>query len=202
MIAILDYGMGNLRSVEKAFEFLGFSACVTDDKKVLSNASHIVLPGVGAISDAVARLAARGLDEEIMRQIETGKPFLGICLGMQLLLESSSENGQYKCLGVIPGRVEPFELKDRSLKIPHMGWNDIQPKDSPLFLGLSAPAYMYFVHSYHAVEVPEENRLADCNYGYRFTCGVTKGNVFGLQFHPEKSGDEGLKILKNFGGLQ
>ncbi len=201
MIAIIDYGVGNLRSVEKAFEFLGFEAQVTDSADVLNDASHIVLPGVGAIADAMARLRERGLVQEILRQAESGKPFLGICLGMQLLLDASYENGRHECLGIIHGEVRPFELDD-DLKIPHMGWNDIKFGGSPLFSGIAPPACMYFVHSYHAAGVAEENILATCEYGYEFVCGIKKGNIFGLQFHPEKSGAQGLNILKNFGGLQ
>ncbi len=202
MIAIIDYGVGNLRSVEKAFEYLGFEATVTDEAAVLQSASHIVLPGVGAIADAMERLTERNLVGEIIGQARSGKPFLGICLGMQLLLEASCENGQHACLGLIPGEVRPFEPEDKSLKIPHMGWNSISFGASPLFEGIEQPAYMYFVHSYHAADVAEENALATCEYGYRFVCGIKKGNIYGLQFHPEKSGDVGLEILKNFGGLQ
>jgi len=202
MIAIVDYGMGNLRSVEKAFEFLGFDACVTDDKSRLDDASHIVLPGVGAICDAVKNLEERGLDEEIIRQAKSGKPFLGICLGLQLMLDVSFENGEYGCLGLIPGKVKPFDVAGKQLKVPHMGWNDIRPNDCSLLSGIGENSYMYFVHSYHAADVPAENVAATCSYGYEFVCGIKKENMFGLQFHPEKSGDAGLSILKKFGGMK
>ncbi|MDL2237724.1 imidazole glycerol phosphate synthase subunit HisH [Christensenellaceae bacterium OttesenSCG-928-K19] len=200
MIAIIDYGMGNLRSVQKAFEFLEFDAQVTSDKQVLTDASHIVLPGVGAIADAVRRLNERGLDEEIKKQVQAGKPFLGICLGMQLLFDKSYENGEYNCLGLVEGVVCPFLPEDKSLKIPHMGWNRITAKECGL-LSEGDGEYMYFVHSYHAADVPSENVVAVCEYGYEFVCGVQKGNIYGLQFHPEKSGGAGLAILKKFGGL-
>jgi len=201
MIAIVDYGMGNLRSVQKAFEYTGFEAVVTDDKKVLDKASHIVLPGVGAIADAVGRLRERGLDAEMIRQTKTGKPFLGICLGMQLLFDVSYENGEYECLGLIPGTVKPFELKGTGLKVPHMGWNDIAVKRCPIMGKGIDGGYVYFVHSYHAAGVPEDNVAATCVYGYEFVCGVMKDNIYGLQFHPEKSGDIGLEIIKKFGGM-
>jgi glutamine amidotransferase len=201
MIAIVDYGMGNLRSVQKAFEFTGFDAVVTDDKRVLDDASHIVLPGVGAIADAIKNLRARGLDEEMIRQTKSGKPFLGICLGMQLLFDVSYENGEYGCLGLIPGAVRLFELKGTGLKVPHMGWNSLIAKECDLWGKGANGAYVYFVHSYHAADVPEENVAARCGYGYDFVCGVMKDNIFGLQFHPEKSGDTGLAMIKKFGGM-
>jgi glutamine amidotransferase len=200
MIAIVDYGVGNLRSVEKAFEYLGFDARVTDDPRVINDASHIVLPGVGAAADAMRRLGECGLDAEMIRQAKSGKPFLGICLGMQLLLDVSYENGAYACLGLIPGRVERFAFEDPALKIPHMGWNAITPHGLPGADG--ARPYMYFVHSYHAADVPREHIAAVCRYGYDFTCAVRRGNLYGLQFHPEKSGDAGLSILKEFGGMK
>lgn len=201
MIAIIDYGMGNLRSVQKAFEFLGFDARLTDDATVLDDASHIVLPGVGAAADAIHSLRVKGLDETAKKQAQSGKPFLGICLGMQLLLEKSCENGEYGCLGLIPGEARPFDLEDKKLKIPHMGWNDIRTRQCGLFDGDENP-FVYFVHSYHAADVPEENVAATCDYGGEFVCGIRKGNLYGLQFHPEKSGCAGLSILKKFGGLK
>jgi glutamine amidotransferase len=202
MIAVVDYGMGNLRSVQKALEYLGYDARVTDKRAALDDASHIVLPGVGATSDAVLRLQKKGLGEEIVRQAQTGKPFLGICLGMQLLFDKSFENGEYDCLGLVSGQVVPFDVRDEALKIPHMGWNDLQMRESALLRGLPEQTYVYFVHSYHAAHVPEEQVIATCEYGYAFVCGVAKDNIFGLQFHPEKSGNDGLMILKNFGGMK
>ncbi len=201
MIAIIDYGMGNLRSVQKAFEFLGFDARITDGKEDLKAASHIVLPGVGAMAEALFELDGKNIIGEMLRQIESGKPFLGICLGMQMLLDISCENGEHNCLGLIKGRVEAFPA-DGGLKVPHMGWNSITINDDPLFTGVADGAYMYFVHSYRAVGVPEENVPAVCGYLGPFACAVRKDNITGVQFHPEKSGDVGLRILKNFGGTQ
>ena len=202
MIAIIDYGMGNLRSVQKAFEFLGFTAKITSSAKTLKDASHIVLPGVGAIADAMKSLIQKNLDKEIYRQTKAGKPFLGICLGMQLLLNNSLENGNHPCLGLVEGTVKPFKLDNPSLKIPHMGWNSINFEDCTLFNGLPQNSYVYFVHSYHAAEVAQHNIAATCNYGGDFVCGVVNDNIYGLQFHPEKSGAVGQTILKNFGGLK
>ncbi|MEA4852770.1 MAG: imidazole glycerol phosphate synthase subunit HisH [Christensenella sp.] len=198
MIAIIDYGMGNLRSVEKAFAFLGFDAKVTDRLDVIQDASHVVLPGVGAIADAIQNLQERGFADEIIRQAKSGKPFLGICLGMQLLFDKSMENGEYQALGLIPGVVKPFALD--GMRIPHMGWNSLEAEENPLFERGNGQ-YVYFVHSYHASDVPEENIIARTNYGYSFVSAVRKDNLYGLQFHPEKSGDTGLAMLKKFGGL-
>ena len=196
MIAVIDYGMGNLRSVEKAFQYLGFDVCVTDRKEDLGRASHIILPGVGAIADALLRLERRGLIKEIAKQAASGKPFLGICLGMQLLFDKSYENGEYKALGLVKGEVSPFQLEN--MRVPHMGWNSLIMKDNALFGNDGEEKYVYFVHSYHAAGVPKENIIAETEYGYRFVSAVQKDNLFGLQFHPEKSGETGLKILKNF----
>ncbi len=201
MIAIIDYGMGNLRSVQKAFEFLGYDARITDDKNTLRDASHLVLPGVGAISAALDRIEKKGLDDEIRKQVKTGKPFLGICLGMQLLFNKSYENGEYDCLSLIKGEVVPFSFEDKSLKVPHMGWNKLNAENNPLFAATDKDIYVYFVHSYHAANVEKENVIATCDYGYEFCCAVAKDNVFGMQFHPEKSGETGLAMLKKFGGL-
>lgn len=199
MIAIIDYGMGNLRSVQKAFEFLGFDARTTENKNDLNNASHIVLPGVGAFGDAASTLEASGMRDAILSEIAKGKPFLGICLGMQLLFEKSFENGEYRGLGLIPGDVVRFDVQN--LKVPHMGWNELIARGNPLFTS-EAGKYVYFVHSYHASGVPDEYIIAETDYGYRFTAAVAKDNVYGLQFHPEKSGDVGLDMLKNFGALK
>ena len=200
MIAVIDYGMGNLRSVEKAFQYLGFDVCVTDRKEDLGRASHIILPGVGAIADALLRLERRGLIKEIAKQAASGKPFLGICLGMQLLFDKSYENGEYKALGLGKGEVSPFQLEN--MRVPHMGWNSLIMKDNALFRNDGEEKYVYFVHSYHAAGVPKENIIAETEYGYRFVSAVQKDNLFGLQFHPEKSGETGLNMLKNFGGLK
>lgn len=196
MIAIIDYGMGNLRSVQKAFEFAGYEAVVTSDADLIRNAEKVVLPGVGAIADAVAALDESGLIPVIKEAAET-KPFLGICLGMQLLFDRSMENGVYDCLGIIPGEVVRFDV--HGLKVPHMGWNNLKVRENPIITG---EPYVYFVHSYHAAKVPEEYILATAEYGYEFVAAVRKGNVYGLQFHPEKSGDFGIEIIKKFGGLK
>ncbi len=200
MIAIIDYGMGNLRSVQKAFEFLGYSAVITDKKQDLIDASHIVLPGVGAFADAEDSLKKSGTQETMLAEIEKGKPFLGICLGMQLLFDKSFENGVYDGLGVIPGQVLQFDVA--GLKVPHMGWNNLIIKDNALFDSQGEDKFVYFVHSYHAAKVPKEYIIAEADYGYRFTAAVQKDNVYGLQFHPEKSGSVGLDMLKRFGGLK
>ena len=199
MIAIIDYGMGNLRSVQKAFEFLGFDASITHDKQKLLNAEKLVLPGVGAFADAVANLKKYNLIETIKAEIAKGKFFLGICLGMQLMFAVSYENGVHKGLKLIPGEVKPFAVK--RLKVPHMGWNKLIIRDNPLFKNGKKDQYVYFVHTYHAADVPDEYVLAESEYGYRFCAAAGKDNMYGLQFHPEKSGDIGLEILKRFGGL-
>ena len=199
MIAIIDYGMGNLRSVQKAFEFLGLDARITENKNDLTDASHIVLPGVGAFSDAAQSLRSSGMQETMLSEIKKGKPFLGICLGMQLLFDKSFENGIHEGLSLVGGEVVRFDVK--GLKVPHMGWNNLIARDNALFDGGGSP-YVYFVHSYHAAGVPRENIIAEADYGYRFTAAVQKDNVFGLQFHPEKSGDIGLDMLRRFGGLK
>ncbi len=198
MIAVIDYGMGNLRSVEKAFSFLGYDVCVTNDICKLRDASHLVLPGVGAIADALKHLSKHNLTQEILSQCKSGKPFLGICLGMQLLFDKSLENGNHEALGLIPGVVKPFAASD--LRVPHMGWNTLKTISSPLF-EQDEPC-VYFVHSYHAADVPEEYVSATTEYGYDFVSAVQKDNIYGLQFHPEKSGNTGLAMLNLFGGLK
>ena len=198
MIAIIDYGMGNLRSVQKAFEFLGCDARITENKNDLKDASHIVLPGVGAFADAASCLEQSGIQQTMLNEIKKGKPFLGICLGLQLLFNKSYENGEHNGLGLISGDVVPFRVDD--LKVPHMGWNSLVARDNALF-DRDDEKYVYFVHSYHASGVPEACIIAEADYGYRFTAAVSKDNIFGLQFHPEKSGDTGLNMLSRFGGL-
>lgn len=199
MIAIVDYGMGNLRSVQKAFEYLGIDARIGSDRALLADASHIVLPGVGAFADAAEALRRAGLDEELKRQIASGKPFLGICLGMQLLFDRSFEDGEHEGLSLVPGEVVRFDVKD--LKVPHIGWNTVRVvKETPLFKGAEDLCF-YFVHSYHAASVAPDCVETVCEYGYEFVSSVNRGNVFGVQFHPEKSGEAGLELLKNFGGM-
>lgn len=198
MIAIIDYGMGNLRSVQKALESLGQEAVITDDPAVLQSATHVILPGVGAFGDAMARLTETGLDRIVKDLAAQGKPLLGICLGMQLLFESSTEGGYHEGLGLIPSTIVRFPA-DMGLKVPHMGWNNLAPREgSVLYAGTGEAPYVYFVHSYYAAEISDEWTAATCTYGVTFTAAVRRGNVFGTQYHPEKSSAAGLQMLKNF----
>lgn len=201
MIAIIDYGMGNIASVCNAFKYLGFDTCVTYDARKIRDATHLVLPGVGAAADAMAALKERGLNDAIYEHEITGKPFMGICLGMQLMFDRSYENGEHECLGVIPGCVVPFSDTAQNLRVPHMGWNNVNMRNSRVFDGLEQNTHMYFVHSYYAYGVPEHNIIGETDYGTNFISAVQKDNLIGLQFHPEKSGAQGLQILKNFGGI-
>ncbi|MGN0778613.1 MAG: imidazole glycerol phosphate synthase subunit HisH [Aristaeellaceae bacterium] len=195
MIAIMDYGMGNLRSVQKAFEYLGQQAVITDDPATVSGASHVVLPGVGAFEEAMARLRRSGLDKALLDSAQTGKPVLGICLGMQMMFEHSEENGHFDGLGLFPGTVT--RLTDHGLKIPHMGWNTLTTRDCPLFDAGDDPC-VYFVHSYCMADVSDEWTAATCDYGQVFTAAVCRENVMATQFHPEKSGTAGLSMLRRF----
>ena len=206
MIAIIDYDMGNLRSVEKAFEKVGAEALITRDPKVIDNASHVVLPGVGAFRDCMKNLDGYGLIDPIIKAIDSGKPFLGICLGLQLLFEESAEFGLHRGLGVIKGKVVRFPTGLKSdgdeLKVPHMGWNDINiNKDSALLRDIKDGSYFYFVHSYYAVPDEPGTVLTTTGYGIEFASGVSRDNVMACQFHPEKSQKAGLKVLKNFSGM-
>ena len=180
----------SLRSVQKAFEYIGFDATITRDRQDLLNASHVVLPGVGAIRNAMQNLAHTGLDDVIRACVKQGKPLFGICLGMQLLLEQSYEYGKTQCLSLIPGEVVPFDFGDnpKRLKIPHMGWNTLEPQG----------ACVYFVHSYHATNVPPEFVWSTTTYGYEFVCAIKRDNIRATQFHPEKSGQVGLSMLLDF----
>lgn len=199
MIAIIDYGMGNLRSVQKAFEFIGHEAVITDEPETILKADKVVLPGVGAFSDAIKTIKEKKLDKAIYEAVESGKPFLGICLGMQLIFDKSYENGEFEGLGIIPGRVVRLP---ENVKIPHIGWNNLNIKmRNPLFEGLGESPYVYFVHSYY-LETDAPVVSATTDYGKEIQVAVQKGNVFALQFHPEKSGSTGLKILENFGRLK
>lgn len=209
VIAIVDYGMGNLRSVQKAFEKLGFKAKITDNPDHLNSAEKLVLPGVGAFKDAKDGLEQRGLIEPILKDIHRGKPFLGICLGLQLLFTKSMENGEHDGLNLIPGKVIRFGRTDRNdcttaaaIKIPHMGWNQILlKKDVPILKGIPSNTYMYFVHSYYVCPEEETDIATETDYGTRFTSMVWRKNIFATQFHPEKSQKHGLTILKNFAEL-
>ncbi len=207
MIAIVDYDMGNLKSVQKAFEAVGHRAAVTRDPKAIADASHVVLPGVGAFGDCMGNLERYGLIEPVTRAIATGKPFLGICLGFQLLFTESEEFGAHRGLGVIPGKVVRFPSNGAParLKVPHMGWNAITigagSAGSPVLEGVPDGAFMYFVHSYYVV--PDDRAIACTmtDYGRPFVSSIARDNVFACQFHPEKSQGEGLKLIRNFGGL-
>lgn len=202
MIAIIDYDMGNLRSVSKAFEKVGAGAVVTRDADIIRNASHVVLPGVGAFRDCMRNLADYGLVEPIVKHIESGKPFLGICLGMQLLFEEGTEFGTHKGLGVIKGRVVRFPFAAGQLKVPHIGWNGVSiKKPSPLLKGIMDGTYFYFVHSYYCVPTDAGAALTTTDYGIEFTSSIARDNVFACQFHPEKSQRAGLQVLKNFSEL-
>lgn len=199
MIAIIDYGMGNLRSVEKAFEKLGFEVAISDDAGFISRADGVVLPGVGAFADCMANLTSAGLEDAVRESIKSNKPFLGICLGLQLLFAESEEDGIYEGLGVFEGRVR--RLPDGQ-KIPHMGWNQARyVRKPPIFDGVPDGSNFYFVHSYYVDPVDKGIVATATDYGIEFTSSVWSGNLFAVQFHPEKSGDVGLKVLQNFGGL-
>ncbi|MCI9047666.1 MAG: imidazole glycerol phosphate synthase subunit HisH [Hungatella sp.] len=198
MITIIDYDAGNLRSVEKAFLSLGEETTVTRDKSRILSADKVVLPGVGAFGDAMAKLDQYGLTEVIRQVADRGTPFLGICLGLQLMFDSSQESEGVSGLGLLSGRI--LKIPDcPGLKIPHMGWNslDIRP-DSRLFAGIEQGAYVYFVHSYYLQAQDESVVAASAQYGVGIHAAVERDNVFACQFHPEKSGDTGLRILKNF----
>ena len=198
-IAIIDYGMGNLRSVQKAFEFLGYEAQVTENKEEIRKADQVVLPGVGAFRDAIKTLQEKRLDEEIYRAVEDVKPFLGICLGMHLIFEKSYEYGEYQGLGLLKGNIVKLP---NTVKVPHIGWNSLKiEKRAPLFEGLPEEPYVYFVHSYH-LETDASVVSATTFYGKEIQVAAQNKNIYATQFHPEKSGNIGLKILKNFGGLK
>ncbi len=198
-IAIIDYGMGNLRSVQKAFEHIGVSAEITSDANVLARADGAALPGVGAFADCIKNLDETGLVPTIREFVASGRPFLGICLGLQLLFDSSVEGGQYEGLGLLPGQVVSLP---RDRKVPHMGWNNLKIlRPDPLFKGLPEEAFVYFVHSYHAAPADPAILSATTDYGIPVTAAVQRGNLYATQFHPEKSGDVGMQILRNFGGL-
>ena len=199
MIAIIDYGMGKLRSVSKAFEAVGHQAVVTRDPRVIGNASHVVLPGVGAFGNCMDNIERYGLVEPIRAAIQSGKPFLGICLGLQLLFEESEEFGPHKGLGIIPGKVRRFAAV-RGLKVPHMGWNSVTvARPCPLFEGIPNESYWYFVHSFYVDPSNKTIAVASTDYGTRFVSSVWRDNVVACQFHPEKSQAVGLRLIKNFG---
>ncbi len=206
MIGIVDYNMGNLASVINAFKKVGADATLESDPARLAQYDKLILPGVGAFGDAMEHLQENGMDEAVKAFAESGKPLLGICLGMQLLFESSEEFGNHEGLGLIPGKVVAFDESkfDHPLKVPHMGWNELfvqhstlNAQRSTLFEGLPSEFYLYFVHSYHAV-CDDQYTIGKTYYGYEFVSAVQNKNVYGIQPHPEKSHENGLKIIENF----
>ena len=201
MNAIIDYDAGNVKSVEKALQFLGQEAVLTRDKEILLKADKVILPGVGAFGMAMEKLRQYGLVEIIHQIVDKGTPFLGICLGLQLMFESSEETPGVEGLGLLKGRIVRIPEKD-DLKVPQIGWNDLQfPKESRLFKGFSGGEYVYFVHSYYLQAADERDVAATTEYGVHIHAAVERENVFACQFHPEKSADVGLKILENFVNL-
>lgn len=199
MIAIVDYGMGNLRSVQKAFEQIGHTAVVTGRPEDVARAERVVFPGVGAFGDAMANLRRMALIDPLLDVISRGRPFLGICLGLQLLFAESEEMGQHRGLGVLPGCVRRFPRGER---VPQIGWNQIHiRREIPLLEGIPDDAFFYFVHSYYVDPEVQEDTVAITDYGIDYTSIAARGNTFGIQFHPEKSQDLGLRILRNFAAL-
>ena len=204
MIVIIDYGMGNLKSVENAFTKVGYKTIITNDSNQIKKASALVLPGVGAFRDAIKSLKAKKIDKELIKAIEADKPFLGICLGMQLLFSFSEEGGFFKGLNIISGRVKRFSY---SVKCPHLGWNKIKftsnsnNNKNPIFRDIPDKSYFYFVHSYFCEPDNQEVVCSTTDYGQVFPSSIWEENLFGVQFHPEKSSTLGLKILKKFGEL-
>jgi len=217
MIAIIDYGMGNLRSVQKAFETVGCEAVVTRDARVIDDAGHIVLPGVGAFGDCMANLDRYGLIEPVRRAVRSGKPFLGICLGLQLLFTESEEFGRHQGLDLVPGRVKRFPAGMGApteapaavpagaarLKVPHMGWNAVTvTQHAPPLRGIDTGAYLYFVHSYYVEPQDAGVVCTKTDYGISFASSIWRDNIFACQFHPEKSQAVGLQIIRNFAAWQ
>jgi glutamine amidotransferase len=203
MVTIIDYGIGNLRSIEKAFAAVGTEVHRTDAPQDIANAKRLVLPGVGAFRACIDEIRARDLEAPIHEAIDQGTPFLGVCVGMQLLFETGYEKGEHEGLGVLPGSVAHFREVDaempEGLSVPHMGWNAIHPTRShPLLDGLGAAPHVYFVHSYHPVAEAPSDVLATATYGHSFPAVVQRENVCGVQFHPEKSQAAGLGLLENF----
>ena len=195
-VAIIDYGVGNLRSVEKAFAANGCAAVVSSDEKVLRQAERLVLPGVGAFSACMNRLVARGFDELVRERVAAGTPLLGVCVGMQMLFEESEEFGGSRGLGFLRGRVRRFSA---DLVVPQVGWNQVRQQNSnPLFRGIKDSAFFYFVHSYYCEPAETEVIAGETDYGVAYASVVARNNLFGVQFHPEKSQKDGLRMLANF----
>ena len=202
MIAIIDYGVGNIFSLYSSFKFIGVDVCLTSDKQKIKDAKKIILPGVGAFKDAAQKLKETSLGDIVVNEAKGGKPLLGICLGMQMMFDKSFEYGEHEGLGLIGGNVVPIkDVIGKNLKVPHIGWNSLDfPKDkekSKLFKYINKKDFVYFVHSFYAKDC-EKNVIATSNYGANLTAAVEKDNIFATQFHPEKSGNVGLNILKAF----
>lgn len=198
MVAIIDYGAGNLSSVKKALDFLGAESEITKDRDKIMAASHIILPGVGSFGDAMDSMNRRGLTETVKEAALSGKPFLGICLGLQLLFESSEESPGVRGLGLLKGKIVEIP-NDRGLKVPHIGWNSVSLKQTDgIFKGIDQNSYFYFVHSYYLKGADEGAVAATTDYGVEIQCAVQQGNLCATQFHPEKSSKTGLQVLKNF----
>ena len=200
MIAIIDYGVGNLFSLKSSFAFLGQEVVVTSDEAVIAAADRVILPGVGAFEDAARKLRESGMDKIVIREAKAGKPLLGICLGMQMLFEKSYEYGEHEGLGLIKGSIRAIrDVIPADYKVPHIGWNALSfgKEKSPLFKYLDEGDYVYFVHSFYGADC-DESVIATTEYGATLTAAVADGNVFGTQFHPEKSGEVGLAILRAF----
>jgi glutamine amidotransferase len=196
MIAVIDYGMGNLRSVEKAFQYLGHDAKIITDAGQLADADHLVLPGDAAFGDAMRNLREGGWDQRIHDHVDTGRPFLGICVGLQLMFGRSEEMGQHTGLGLLPGKCVRFPTSE---KVPQIGWNQIEQQTaSPLLEGVEDGSFFYFVHSYYVEAEQETDQLATTDYGIQYTSIAGRDNVYGVQFHPEKSQKIGLRLLTNF----
>jgi len=195
-VIIIDYGVGNFRNVQKAFESIGAAAEITSSVKTVSSAEVVVLPGVGAFGDAINNLRRLNLDQPVLQAVRAGKPLLGMCVGMQLLFEHSQEMGQHQGLGILPGKIVRFP---QGLTVPHMGWNQIEPEqEHPLLKNITSGDFAYFAHSYYAVPKNPEHILACTHYGRHYPSIVGQDNVCAIQFHPEKSQQVGLQILKNF----
>ena len=197
-LILIDAGTGNLRSVQKALEAVGANVLCTNDPRKVGEAGRVVLPGVGAFGDFMSGLRARGLEEVVKGVVSRGVPMLGICVGMQALFDVGEEMAEYEGLGLLPGRVVRFS-DSLGIKIPHTGWNQLQVRnDAPLFKGINSGAYVYFNHSFYCRAETPSDVTATVDYGLQYACSVQRGNIFGVQFHPEKSQAVGLQILKNF----